>query len=288
MAQTASDRNLLFGIIALQMDFISSDALIAAMHAWALEKDKPLNLILLDQGALAEDERCLLDSLVHLHVKRHGGDVERSLSALSPVGWLKRDLPDVADPELVASVRRLADTATIGGSADTGSFPVGVNSTIGGRFRILRSHARGGQGEVFIARDTELNREVALKQIQARYANQPESRSRFLLEAEVTGSLEHPGVIPVYGLGYFDDGRPFYAMRFVRGDSLKETIAAFHADETLKGDPGRRSLELRKLLRRFVDICNAIEYAHQRGVLHRDLKPGNIMVGRYGETLVVD
>ena len=77
-------------------------------------------------------------------------------------------------------------------------------------------------------------------------------------------------------------------MRFIRGDSLKEAIERFHADESLRRDPGRRSLELRNLLGRFVDVCNAIEYAHSRGVLHRDIKPGNVIVGKHGETLVVD
>ncbi len=113
------------------------------------------------------------------------------------------------------------------------------------------------------------------------------------MEAEITGGLEHPGIVPVYGLGTYPDGRPYYAMRFIRGDSLKEAIAAFHSREA-SGNDGKRAgprtdvVAFRNLLRRFLDVCNAIEYAHSRGVLHRDLKPGNIIVGRYGETLVVD
>src|SRR5262249_42722807 len=91
-----------------------------------------------------------------------------------------------------------------------------------------------------------------------------------------------------YGLGTNGDGRPYYAMRFIRGDSLKEAIDRFHADARLKADPGGRSLELRKLLRCFLDGCNAIEYAHSRGGLQRDINPGNVIVGRPGETLVVD
>ena len=89
-------------------------------------------------------------------------------------------------------------------------------------------------GAVFVALDAELNREVALKQILDHHADDPTSRQRFLIEAEVTGGLEHPGIVPVYGLGAYGDGRPFYAMRFIKGDSLKEAIEQFHGNEGLR------------------------------------------------------
>ncbi len=93
-------------------------------------------------------------------------------------------------------------------------------STLPSRYRILRPHAEGGLGAVFVAHDEELHREVALKEILERHVHNTENRLRFLLEAEVTGGLEHPGIVPVYGLGQYEDGRPYYAMRFIRGESL--------------------------------------------------------------------
>jgi hypothetical protein len=123
---------------------------------------------------------------------------------------------------------------------------------------------------VFVALDTALHREVALKQILEKHADAAVSRQRFLREAEVTGGLEHPGVVPVYGLGTDAGDRPYYALRFIKGDSLKDAIARFHEDAALKTDPGRRSLELGQLLQRCTDACNAIDCAHSRGVIHRD------------------
>ena len=156
------------------------------------------------------------------------------------------------------------------------------------RFRVIRPLAQGGLGEVFVAHDEELRREVALKLIQEQHAHDTDSRNRFLFEAEITGRLEHPGVIPVYGLGVDEKGRPYYAMRFIRGESLKESIARFHRADGPNREPGERSLALRELLGRFINVCNTIAYAHGRGVLHRDLKPANVMLGDFGETLVVD
>jgi serine/threonine protein kinase len=161
-------------------------------------------------------------------------------------------------------------------------------SRLGERFRKLRPHARGGLGEVFVARDEELSREVALKQMLPQYTHSNACRERFVREAEITGGLEHPGIVPVYGLGTCGDGRPYYAMRFIRGETLKDAILRFHDHEQGPQKEGERSVELRRLLQRMLDVCHAVDYAHSRGVLHRDLKPSNIMLGKYGETLVVD
>ena len=139
-----------------------------------------------------------------------------------------------------------------------------------------------------MARDAELNREVALKFLKPERSGDPDSRRRFLLEAEVTGRLEHPGVVPIYALGADPVGSPCYAMRFIRGETLQDPIDAFHAADKPGRDPSERSLALRELLNRFVSICSTIGYAHSRGILHRDLKPRNVMLGRYDETLVVD
>jgi serine/threonine protein kinase len=154
----------------------------------------------------------------------------------------------------------------------------------------LKFHAAGALGEVFLARNAELNREVALKFLKSERTSNPDSVRRFLQEAEITSRLEHPGVVPIYALGIDDGSGPCYAMRFIRGETLQDAIDLFHSrDRDPSGrDPSERSLGLRELLGRFVSICNTMAYAHSRGILHRDLKPRNVMLGKYDETLVVD
>ena len=169
------------------------------------------------------------------------------------------------------------------------AFPIPPLAEPTERFQVLREYESGGLGVISLARDQELHRDVALKRIKAQNCDDPESRRRFLLEAETTGNLEHPGIVPVYGLGYDRDGSPFYAMRFIQGTRLKDEITRFHeATGKAQRGPGERTLELHKLLRRILDVCNTVSYAHSRGLVHRDLKPGNIMLGLYGETLVLD
>lgn len=150
----------------------------------------------------------------------------------------------------------------------------------------LRRHAKGGLGDVLVAEEPLLSRQVAVKVLQERWADDPRACRDFLMEAEVTSRLEHPGIVPVHGLGCTTDGRPCYSMRFVQGETLRAAIRRFH--EMPSADAAERSLAFRELLTRFIAVCNTVAYAHSRGVLHRDLKPENIMLGPFGETLVLD
>ncbi len=304
MAQPAADRNLLFGLLALQMNFIDREQLRAAMQAWVFDKQATLGDILSGQQALTADQRAKLDALVREHLAKHDNDAAKSLAAVGDAE-IRQKLESITDINVQASLAHVAPlsatefdpyaTVVPEGPSRTGSanekpspLPAGLLPPGAMRFRLVRPHAKGGLGEVFVALDEELHREVALKEIQDRQADNPDSRTRFMLEAEITGGLEHPGIVPVYGLGAYPDGRPYYAMRFIRGDSLKDAIERFHQASAAGLSAGERALELRSLLGRFVDVCNAIAYAHSRDILHRDLKPANIMLGKFGETLVVD
>jgi WD40 repeat protein/tRNA A-37 threonylcarbamoyl transferase component Bud32 len=207
----------------------------------------------------AESTACRIEEVL----LSHGGIDARQLQ------WLA----EIVQKELNASSAGANDLAAANGPA------------LNGRFRLLRVLSQGGLGEIFIAHDEELNRRVAVKSIQEKHANHAECRIRFLREAEITGSLEHPGIIPVYSKGENSDGRPYYAMRFIEGETLQEAIARFHrCNRPLDA----HDFELRQLLGRFVAVCNALAYAHSQGVLHRDVKPSNIMLGNYGETLILD
>ncbi len=275
---------LLFGLLALQNGFISRDQLVAAFGAWTADKARRLDQILLEQKALDLPKRDLLAALEELHLAQHANDPAQSLAALSSIASARSELEQLQDSDLS---RSLGHVAAACGDLDSLATRPGMVSLAGQRFEILRPHAGGGLGIVSIAKDKEVPREVALKEIRPEAANNLEARARFLREAEITGGLEHPGIVPIYGLGTYADGRPYYAMKFIKGDSLKTAIEKFHARRK-EGKVGYESGEFRQLLQRFIDVCNAVQYAHDRGVLHRDLKPGNIMLGEYGETLVVD
>ena len=209
----------MFGLNALQKNFINRDTLVAAFTEWVTDKSRDLGRILLDRSTVDAETHALVEALASKHLKLHGGDIEESLAALSALSSVRTDLERVADPELQTCLTCIPRTDERADPDATGPHAraAGSSTAAGVRFRILRLHRTGGLGAVYVARDEELHREVALKEIRDRHAHDPDRRSRFLLEAEITGGLEHPGVVPIYGLGTYADGRPFYAMRFSQG-----------------------------------------------------------------------
>jgi serine/threonine-protein kinase len=268
---TASEREHLIAMAAVRCGLVSESTLRDAIEG-GHDPGSSLSRTLVDRGLLTERERALIEALLAVP----SGTSDLSAGATQPeAGTTLADVPEGSEP-----------TLSHAGGSDR---PAPRRMAAGERFRVIRVHARGGLGQVSLAADAELRREVALKEILPDRADDPDSRARFVLEAEVTGRLEHPGIVPVYSLGADARGRPFYAMRFVRGESLKEAIERFHAERARPGSrAGTRLLELRGLLTRFVGVCEGVEYAHSRGVIHRDIKPANILLGPYGETLLVD
>src|SRR5262245_27499523 len=145
------------------------------------------------------------------------------------------------------------------------------------RYALRALIGRGGMGEVWLAHDLRIDRDIAVKLMPGDATNNPDAVSRFLREARVQGRLEHPAVVPVHALGGADTA-PFFASKRLIGTTLADVI----------NQPDHDKWPRRTLLARFIDVCLAVEFAHQRGVIHRDLKPANIMLGDFGETYVLD
>ncbi|MBK7875060.1 MAG: serine/threonine protein kinase [Planctomycetes bacterium] len=145
--------------------------------------------------------------------------------------------------------------------------------TIGERYDVAEELGRGGMGAVFRAYDRELDRDVAIK-VLARAELDPRATERLQREARIAARLEHPGIVPVYDVGALDDGRPYYVMKLVAGARLDELIASERASD--------------ERIDVFLKLCDAVAYAHARGVVHRDLKPENVRVGAFGEVQVLD
>ncbi len=205
----------------------------------------------------------LADTLVHF-ARRHG---------LSPEA--EAELATIVEPTPPAAAPR---PARAGPAAFTH-----VRYEDRGRIRL------GGMGEVRRALDRMLLREVAIKLIRPALLERPSIVARFRREARITAQLQHPSIVAVFDQGVLDDGRPFFAMREVRGESLHEMIERVHAELAAAPHWGPAEQQaLRRLVAVFERICEAVAYAHGRRVVHRDLKPSNVLVGELGDVQVID
>ena len=279
-------RQLLELLTAAKLEFLTVEQAAVLFKDWIEDSlSGEILTMAVERELLSFDTNLMLKALSEKLVEVHEGDEAATLQTLGSDSKLICEIRDVVPGDLAElfsfGVKQIHDQETEFPTPESAMAPSGV------RFQIIKPHAEGGFGKIFIARDAELRRDVAIKELQDKFADREEIRNRFVHEAQVASGLEHPGIVPIYGLGQYADGRPFYVMRFLRGESLQSAIINFHrGDKPLYSR--RQDLAFRDLISRVLDVCKAVGFAHSKGILHRDLKPGNVILGEHGETLVID
>lgn len=275
MAHVDAELDLLVGQLAVHNGLIGPDDLVQLGPIEGAEVDLASRLV--DLGLLDLATSDALSSLARALRRRTSSAPTGGSGAAETVEW----------NSVVAEGSTPTEPWSRASSAEEASGPEQAGHP-GGRYRIVSLLARGGLGEVYLADDTVLQRRVALKGIRSDRVVDASGRARFLHEARIAGRHEHPGIVPVHDLIGTEGGRPFYVMRYVGGQSLAQALRAFHHPEANPRPPGEHGLALRSFLAQFIDICNAISYSHSIGVIHRDVKPANVMLGQFGETQLVD
>ena len=316
-----SDRQLLLGILCVQCGLVRPEQLVQAGGAWSANRSRSLADHLQSMGFLRREDRAQIEQVVDLTVGAHGGDARRSLESFGGERAVYESMGgalSVSDAGDLVSATMSVDApfayaTSLGEKADESDGTLSVSLEHPGRYDLLvkdklygferRQYTqdaataqlgKGGMGRVLVAFDHHLGRDVAIKELlpdrAAPGTSKPSPRSpgspmaksgrmvaRFLREARVTGQLEHPSIVPVYELGKRADDTLYYAMKLVRGRTLRKAV-------TECGSLADRLM----LLSHVADLSHAVAYAHSRGVINRDIKPDNIMVGEFGETVVLD
>jgi eukaryotic-like serine/threonine-protein kinase len=274
-----TDRSLLFGVVALRAGLIGRDQFVEACALWAARRDASLADLLIERGSIRPGDVSRIDELVERELRAGGCDDQAGLATAAP--GASGAATTVGDADLEWSFGASTDAA--------GPSPLELPGSLTGapgRYRRICLYATGGIGHIWLVHDNALGRQVALKELRPEQADDTYLRMRFLREAQITGQLEHPGIVPVYELARWPaDERPYYTMRLIRGRTLTESARAFH---DRRGAGPVDWFGFLSLVNAFVVSCNTVAYAHSRGVLHRDLKGQNVILGDYGEVEVLD
>jgi eukaryotic-like serine/threonine-protein kinase len=274
-----TDRDLLFGALALQAGLIDAQQFSEACKPEEARPGQSLQDVLVERGWISPADTPHLEYLLQRALHEHQGDAKAALAALPSAARRSLAALEVLDSQSTMAASALpADSARPRTPTWDGALEK--------RYAFMSLHGTGGIGRVWLARDKHLDREVALKELLPDKAGNAKIAARFLREARLTGQLEHPGIVPVYELASRGDtNQPFYTMRLVRGRTLAGAIDAYHAKRAQgQADP----LDFVNLLTAFAAVCHTIAYAHSRGVLHRDLKGDNVILGDFGEVIVLD
>jgi eukaryotic-like serine/threonine-protein kinase len=275
-----TERNLLFGVVAFQNGTVDADRLAETCAAWIEEPSQTLADLFVDRGLMTDEQKTELEKVVARELEAHEGDPQATLAATID-GRSLDAIRNAAGPHgALAAQLNLSPQAQNGHVVLESLSPTEETRE---RYTLTHLHAKGGMGRVWLARDGALGRQIALKELRPDQADNSIVCSRFLYEAKITAQLEHPGIVPVYELGEGDV--PYYTMRFVRGRTLSEAIRAYHKKRTAGEADSVGKVEL---LTAFVNVCHAVAYAHSRGIIHRDLKGQNVVLGDFGEVMVLD
>lgn len=260
-------------------DVLSSDAVLDVLLE-VLKSNRNVEEVIADQQILSRRQRESVRQFLAEQCLNSTGRRQ------SPEASSRANTPaiDPDNPQTLASGVPRAQGSNVLPKPSEPASSVGIPSGAE-RYTAADEIGRGGWGVVVRAHDRQLERDVAVKKLSSKGNQDPEISRRFLHEAKITGQLQHPGIVPVYERGFTpDDQQPFYAMKLLEGVTLRDVIREYHG---LPRGPQKRE-RFHSLLNSFVDVCHAVAYAHDRNIIHRDLKPSNVVVGRFGETVVVD
>ncbi|MBL8799131.1 MAG: PAS domain S-box protein [Planctomycetia bacterium] len=264
-----TERHLRFAVLALQEGLIDAEQFAEACQCWSANPEGSLADVLVEKFELRADAVAEVDKLL---IEQ---DAARAAGQSS------------AKPVACNFLRPLSRTVALGPAGNGNGAAPGVSfAAVEQRYARQKVHGAGGMGRVWLAHDTQLNRHVALKELHPDLASDAPLAARFIQEARITGRLEHPGIVPVYEFAWNPEtNQPFYTMRFVRGRTLVEAAQAFHER---RANGASDPLEFVALLTAFVAVCNTVAYAHSHRILHRDLKGENVLLGDFGEVVLLD